>query len=410
MKTKGAARNSLIYQPQDMISKDTTRAIPMRNRLVALDGLRALAALEVLSFHANQLLWQPPEEAVFWSSLRTVIAFPVRFGYEAVMLFLVLSGFVIHLRYAKRQSVGQANFDRRGFLLRRARRLYPTLLFALLFTFIVDRIGGLIAPEFYYPPEGNPFRHDLLTLLGHLLFLQHIVVEKFGTNLALWALSYIGWYYVLYALIYLPIRERLGAHRAFGFMLAASAVGAAAFTSATHRLGCVLPTSPPWVWHVVGHAGIWFMGAWLADCVAGGFQLRRPGLWLAGALLAILGLMFGHELFQEYYIARDWLWAGAFAVIILVVAAPHGTPLVKRFRSLVAQFAPLAPSSYTQYLIHAPLLVFVRILFLKFRGYVPSQPWLVLGMVLGIILLARALAPLIETPFISLGQRRQITE
>jgi peptidoglycan/LPS O-acetylase OafA/YrhL len=389
-----------------MNSKDAASAIPSRDRLAALDGLRALAALQVLASHAHQLLWWPKPP---WTTIGDIAIFPFRYGVQAVMFFFVLSGFVNHLKQAQALAAGDTAFDPRRFLWQRVRRLYPALLFSLLFTYAIDRIGGSIAPEYYYPPDLHPSRHAPILLIGTLLFLQNIAVRPFGTNGPLWALSYLWWFPVLYALAYLPIRRRIGPDRAFGIALTLSGVAAAAFTLHLRLFGAVVPATPAWLLHVVACMGMWFLGAWLAEHVAMGFQLRRPALWLVAMLLGIGGLAATHDP-QGVNPIRDWLWAGLSGGIILVAISPQESPLVERFRRGLGFFAPLAASSYTQYVTQYPLLAFVRVLFLHYRGAVPSQPWVAIGMALAVILLARALAPLIETPFVSAARKRALKE
>jgi peptidoglycan/LPS O-acetylase OafA/YrhL len=401
-------RNNLRYQLQDMISKDPTRAIPMRNRLVALDGLRSLAALQVLVFHSHRVLWYPQPETVFWSAIHEVATFPFQYGFQAVVFFFVLSGFLNHLKVAQNLASGETDFDPRGFLWSRARRLYPALVFSLLFTYAIDTIGGNIAPEYYFPPAASPYRYNLLTLIGNLLFLQQIIVQPFGTNRALWALAYLGWFSAVYASFYRPVRHWLGPNRAFGVVLILSAIAAVAFTFHSRLIGPIAPATPAWLLHVVAYIGMWFLGAWLADRVAMGFRLHRPTLWLIGTLLGIMGLMIAHE--PRVNPLRDWLWAGICCGVILIAISSHETPATREFKRGLALFAPLASSSYTQYVLQVPPLVLVRILLVQQVGHVPSQPWLALGMVLGIILLARALAPLIEAPFTSRVKPVQITE
>jgi len=95
---------------------------PSRERLVALDGLRGIAALSVLVFHytfrSAQLF---PRLGAPWA--------PGSWGYYGVALFFVISGFVIFLSL-------QGSSPRR-FVLSRAIRLYPIYWVAAILTFAV---------------------------------------------------------------------------------------------------------------------------------------------------------------------------------------------------------------------------------------------------------------------------------
>src|SRR5436305_1553516 len=104
----------------------------------------------------------------------------------AVIFFFVLSGFVIHLRYAKRLKdapAEQARFAWGDFVYRRARRLYPPLLGAILLTWIVDRLGTVFSFHTFYMvsriefaciPEAISQNHRFVTLLGNLAFLMQM--------------------------------------------------------------------------------------------------------------------------------------------------------------------------------------------------------------------------------------------
>lgn len=80
----------------------------MKINFKSLDGLRGLTAVYVLIHHARLALTQPYAEGLSkhpelyeWYDKLMVYFFSVfRFGHEAVIIFFVLSGFVIHLKYA----------------------------------------------------------------------------------------------------------------------------------------------------------------------------------------------------------------------------------------------------------------------------------------------------------------------
>lgn len=84
-------------------------------RLLTIDALRAVAALSVLLHHL------PPV-----SGLLVVLKPLQAIGYTGVGLFLVLSGFSIHYKWAATRHEATADFDHRKFWRRRFRRLYPS--------------------------------------------------------------------------------------------------------------------------------------------------------------------------------------------------------------------------------------------------------------------------------------------
>src|SRR5256885_1260576 len=100
-----------------------------------LDGLRGLAAVYVMVGHVRWLLWEGyldgytkhPELYPLPAKILVYFFLLFSFGHQAVLLFFVLSGFLIHLRYARqlKENPTSARFDWRSYLFRRAKRLYP---------------------------------------------------------------------------------------------------------------------------------------------------------------------------------------------------------------------------------------------------------------------------------------------
>jgi peptidoglycan/LPS O-acetylase OafA/YrhL len=88
-------------------------------RLKQLDGLRGLAALAVFFFHAIMML--PPNNLALHVLTKTILR-PFWDGPSAVMLFFVLSGFVLTLPYT---GPNPKKVDTVPFIIRRVTRLYP---------------------------------------------------------------------------------------------------------------------------------------------------------------------------------------------------------------------------------------------------------------------------------------------
>lgn len=97
-----------------------------KSTIAALDGVRAIAALLVVSVHISDI------EGVPWNvnhnPLATALAFMGRTG---VVLFFVLSGFLLFLPYAKALLFQEAWPSLRTFYLRRIFRIWPGYYFTL---------------------------------------------------------------------------------------------------------------------------------------------------------------------------------------------------------------------------------------------------------------------------------------
>jgi peptidoglycan/LPS O-acetylase OafA/YrhL len=116
-------------------------------------------------------------------------------GHEAVILFFVLSGFVISF------VVFQKGEDLPPYTINRASRIYSIAIPALILSLALYHLTSYINPE---PLESvTPFIRDTNgTLLAGLLFLnQSWFPTTIFSNLPYWSLGYEVWYYILFAVV-----------------------------------------------------------------------------------------------------------------------------------------------------------------------------------------------------------------
>lgn len=160
----------------------TTQAdlTPMRYRWV--DWARFLAAFAVLLTHARSSTW------VSWGELpgaeRGPLAYLIytisRFGHEAVIIFFVLSGYLVGGKLIERVRLG--SFDVRRYALDRASRIY------------VPYLPALVLSGFVWWYIGKPV--SLSDLALNFIQLQQVAAPSFAGNDALWSLAYEVWFYV----------------------------------------------------------------------------------------------------------------------------------------------------------------------------------------------------------------------
>ncbi|MES2537970.1 MAG: acyltransferase [Pseudomonadota bacterium] len=151
-----------------------------------LDLMRFSAAVLVLVLHYIQNGIVNAHMAAFLPEL----------GREAVMVFFVLSGFVIaYSTEVNRQSVKQ-------YAVARAARIYsvalPLLLAAFLIVFVVKSITPEALPDVYQLDRAYLYLPFHLLFMGELWQLAELPpwLEQY------WSLSYEVWYYILFAAVY----------------------------------------------------------------------------------------------------------------------------------------------------------------------------------------------------------------
>lgn len=117
------------------------------------------------------------------------------FGDEAVIVFFVLSGFVIAYVTDRRERSAAT------FLVNRAARLYSVVLPALLLTAVLDGLGLALHPEYYSASWGYDADGMAMQFLRAATFTNRMWTDAGGpgSNLPFWSLSYEAFYYLTFA-------------------------------------------------------------------------------------------------------------------------------------------------------------------------------------------------------------------
>jgi peptidoglycan/LPS O-acetylase OafA/YrhL len=157
--------------------------MPEKRHFYWLDWIRFFAAFMVVTCHARSGNW------VEWGRLgaghhsRLILAFftGTRAGVEWVMVFFVLSGFLVG-GMALERSLNRT-FDFWAFAWDRVSRIWVPLVPALVLTVGIQLYCGV--------------RVSVPLLLGNLFALQGVICNPIGENFPLWSLSYEVWFYVL---------------------------------------------------------------------------------------------------------------------------------------------------------------------------------------------------------------------
>lgn len=304
-------------------------------KIEKLEALRGFAALYVVFHHMR--LYQYSKLGYLTSQ-----------GQAAVMLFFVLSGFVIFLSVFK-YSDGK-NFESRPYLVKRFRRIYPVLIVALALAYICN----VIAAGHLLPVEWKSLFGNLLNLQDHAKHPGNWF-KPYYNNGPLWSLSYEWWFYLLFIPVYKFVRPSFQKYAAvlislFGFL---------SYLIFPNQASLILE-----------YFIIWWCGAELARSwvTNGDFDKKTLGfigLSLIGFLI-ILGLQLGlssdfdprkivfsfhpeiefrHFLYTAILLAVGFLWRRVSWI---------------GYDYLLRPFIFLAPVSYGIYLFHAPLMLTIN--------------------------------------------------
>lgn len=195
---------SKIFSPR--ATKQNAPAHPPRlGYLPALDGLRALAVLAVLFYHAD-VLWLPG-------------------GFLGVEIFFVISGYLITslllAEYRANQSINLKQFWQR-----RARRLLPAL-FAMI-------LAVLVYAVIFLPEEVASLRADVLAAFVYVTNWYLIVAEQSYFEVMgrpsllrhLWSLAVEEQFYLLWPLIFAFLLTRLKSRAAMLVLMAGALISA----------------------------------------------------------------------------------------------------------------------------------------------------------------------------------------
>ncbi len=352
-----------------------------RLRLPFLDGVRGLAALYVVFYHAyctsdcSTLGWRHTLPPLLEKLLRWLLH-----GNVGVDVFIVLSGFCLMLPVAthpERRLEGGVG----RYIARRAQRILPpyfaVVLLSLALIALVPALGE--KANVYWDSSLPAFTPDVL--LSHL-FVVHNVSPDWSSkiNYPLWSVATEWQIYFFLPLLILPVWRRIGL---FAAVAVASILSVLPHFLFDGRFDVAYP-------HFLG---LFAIGA--AGAVIGITHDPRRLPWGAIALAAwaplLLAMQFRHEAFVRYRIAMDF--AVGLATVALLIYGAHCTRREEKSASPVLRLleAPaamwLGAISYSLYLIHAPVLASLHVItrHLQFQSLPTFAVLIALGVPLALL-------------------------
>jgi len=312
-----------------------------------IDGLRAVAVLAVILFHAAP--WVPG-------------------GYVGVDVFFVISGFLITGQIASELDDGR--FSLAAFWVRRVRRIWPA---AFVMTCAVLAAGWLmLMPSDYWHTAKDAMAQALMVANIHLW--KNMPLGYFAPTsdtrplLHVWSLAVEEQFYVFLPLVMMAL-WRLGRNRCAWLL---GIIAMASFTSSI----AWLPSQPRAVFYLLPfRAWELLLGSLvalgmarplrMADEATGGGRSLVPLRLLAEAgsmlgLCAILVCCFSYTKHTAFPAAAALPPCLGAALVITACGSRAGrAPLVKRMLSL-QPLPSIGKLSYSLYLWHWPMLAFIR--------------------------------------------------
>jgi peptidoglycan/LPS O-acetylase OafA/YrhL len=293
-------------------------------KLTILESLRGFASIYVAIGHL----------LLSYKHLPKVVDLFFRFGQEAVIIFFILSGFVIFYSYSRSKDNALGSY-----FIKRFRRIYFPLICALI-------VSIVFVSHNFTEKE----------LIGNLLMLQDFgsakpgnIVNAFLGNLPLWSLSYEWVFYLIFPFIFPVIKTNKNRVHVVGIFSLVNLV--------------VYILFPNHIFLVLSYFLIWWTGLELGEYFLGDWDkssIKKLLFYYALFLLTLTincAFYYKHNKavqigFYPYLLLRHFGFA--FVCLLLTV---YSTATTKSLLSVLKPFSYIAPISYGIYILHYPLWV-----------------------------------------------------
>lgn len=326
-----------------------------------LDIARGVAALLVYIGHWRGLFFVRYQDCLLRGPLTAAMYAATSSGRKCVMVFFVLSGFLIATSIVQAMASGRWSWG--VYLRNRLTRLYVVLVPALLLTALWDHLGfALAGTKGIYAGSHVPYaimwydvpsRSGIGTFLGSLFYLQQVwaphrvphgllweAIPEYGSNVPLWSLSHEFWYYMAFPALLVALR-RGATPRA---RLLCGLAGVAMLVLVRGQIALYFL--------------VWLMGAAVSIAPPVPRRLRVPATVACFVAFAAAMAIPPHGvLFTQKVV--DFLNGITFTGVVHCILSAEDRPAPPRYLR-VSQV--LAGSSYTLYLVHVPVLVLANAL------------------------------------------------
>lgn len=299
-----------------------------------LNFLRWIAAFLVVVGHLRSLMFPEYTKLVNPSIFQKIFYFITGLGHEGVIIFFVISGFLVGGEFIKMPKINYINF-----YIKRFSRIYTVFIPALIIGGILDYIGiNYFNSNGYY----NNLHHfsamdysvidrlNLGTFISNLFMMQTSLTETFGSNGPLWSLANEWWYYMLFPLLYIFFSDNIRIRKLL------SMLGILIILFILNSL-------------IILYFFIWLLGAWI-------FYYRKkvyfPFLILISYSILFFSFVISRiNLFGNSYVHDLCIALSLIFLINNLSFMDSQTQYLKKINQFLADF------SYSLYLFHFPFIV-----------------------------------------------------
>jgi len=301
--------------------------MPKNNKIHKLEAIRGFAAIYVVFHHtfAQGLVIMHHDISVLF-----------RFGQEAVILFFVLSGFVIKYSFEKSKDKSFFSYFEKRFL-----RIFIPVVIA----YITNYFVLAYQKHSFFPVDWLNLAGNFFMLQDNNLLKPNVITYPFLHNTPLWSLSYEWWFYMLFFPLITYFKPKAG-----------TIVYALAILSALSYL-----VYPFFVNRIFMYMAIWWTGVEIADLYSKGMRITVPSLKQPLlVLLACMVILFINAKTHNYHLIGSgsgfspWLEVRqfGFAISAVVIAIAWNRFNWRFFSFTIGWFEIFSSISFGVYISH----------------------------------------------------------
>ena len=311
--------------------------------------LRGLAALQVAAAHLRAQMYPGFGTVANPPVLFKGLAFSVGFAYLAVIVFFVLSGWLVGGSFLNKLESDRP-FQR--YAVDRISRLWVVLVPTFVVVLLAGAAVGVLDRSHASFSTSEPY--SVSAFAGNMLGLQTIIVPAFGGNFPLWSLANETWYYVLFPLLVLVF---------FGRSIAA-------------RVGAVLAIGA--IAQLMHGAILLYFSIWLLGVLFSRIKIEAGPVWRWALFLLLAGTAVLIRLKGTVDIRSDnypqYLLFSLVSVVFLssMQFKRLSTPMLDQLDRIGRFFANF---SFTLYVVHVPMMLVMGRLVWSLFGISQLSPY-----------------------------------